>query len=393
MISCIHYILVLARVETTLREARRASNLSQAELAQAAGVSRQAYAAIERGFATPATDVALRLARALDTAVESLFRLSEQEVRAVEAEWVTPGVPLPERAVSAPASGRVDLHQVGQRWLARPLQGGPPKMGIASLLPPGQGMARPASGGGDRVLVDLWGSAAPSKRSLVAVGCDPAAAVVAFHLQGRGVELRWFEQASRSALEQLALGHAHVAGCHLLDEATGTYNGPWARRLLPFPATVVTFAVWHQGLMVAPGNPKQVRGVEDLARPDTFMVNREPGSGSRALLDRALAQAGVPTQALAGYGREAPGHLMVAQVVAMGLADAGVGVKAAAQAAGLDFIPLDQERYDLVIPDHFLDLDPVQELLAALRRPELRRQVESLGGYDTTNMGSPLSAA
>ena len=266
-------------------------------------------------------------------------------------------------------------------------------MGIVSLLPPAQGMARPSKDSGDRVLVEPWGPATPSKRTLVAVGCDPAAAVVSAYLQGRGVELRWFEQDSRSALEQLALGHAHVAGCHLLDEATGTYNSPWAQRLLPFPATVVTFAVWHQGLMVAPGNPKHVRGVEDLARPGTFMVNRELGSGSRALLDRALEQAGVPTQELAGYNREAPGHLMVAQVVAMGLADAGIGVKAAALAAGLEFIPLDQERYDLVIPDHFLDLDPVQELLAALRRPELRRQVESLGGYDTTNMGSPLPAA
>ncbi len=80
---------------------------------------------------------------------------------------------------------------------------------------------------------------------------------------------------------------------------------------------------------------------------------------------------------------------MVAEVVAMGLADAGVGVKAAAVARGLEFIPLDQERYDLVIPNHFLDLDPVQEFLAALRRPELQRQVEALGGYDTALMGSP----
>ena len=84
---------------------------------------------------------------------------------------------------------------------------------------------------------------------------------------------------------------------------------------------------------------------------------------------------------------------MVAQVVAMGLADAGVSVKAAALAAGLEFIPLDQERYDLVIPDHFLDLEPVQELLSALGRPELRRQVEALGGYDITNMGVPVAGA
>ena len=121
------------------------------------------------------------------------------------------------------------------------------------------------------------------------------------------------------------------------------------------------------------------------------MVNRQAGSGSRALLDRSLAAAGIPNDRIDGYGREEWGHLAVAAAVASGSADVGIGVKAAAVAMGLDFLPLEEERYDLVIPDHFLNDGPVQVLLDLLRRPLLRRRVESLGGYDVTNMGHPAS--
>jgi putative molybdopterin biosynthesis protein len=211
--------------------------------------------------------------------------------------------------------------------------------------------------------------------------------VVAAHLSGRGIHLSWHEMGSATALQELAKGHAHVAGCHLLDPQTGQYNLPAVAHYLPFPTTVVTFAVWDQGLVVAPGNPKRIRGIEDLARPGVFIVNREQGAGSRLLLDEALAGAGLGPEQVAGYDREAHSHLSVAEAVGMGLADTGVAVRAAAIALGLDFVPLGQERYDLVIPDHFLDEHPIQELLASLRRPALQRQVEALGGYDVARMG------
>jgi putative molybdopterin biosynthesis protein len=107
------------------------------------------------------------------------------------------------------------------------------------------------------------------------------------------------------------------------------------------------------------------------------------------LLDRRLQQAGIPASAVSGYQREVRGHLAVAEAVASGLVDAGVGVQAVATAMALGFVPLDQERYDLVIPDHFLDELGVQVLLDLLRRPALRRRVETLGGYDVAPMGSP----
>jgi putative molybdopterin biosynthesis protein len=162
------------------------------------------------------------------------------------------------------------------------------------------------------------------------------------------------------------------------------------RDALPFPCTVVGFAVWEQGIMLAPGNPLGVGAVEDLARPELRLLNREEGSGSRAVLDRALARAGVEESAIPGYrGTAAAGHWAVAQGVAAGSADAGVGIRAAARAFGLAWVPLEEERYDLVIPDALLGDPAVEALLDLLRFPALQAQVESLGGYDIAPMGLP----
>ena len=371
----------MSQLQTSLREKRRQAGLSQEALADAAHISRQAYAAIEHSDATPSTEVALRLAQTLHVSVEELFRLPSQETEVVETEWAKPSPALLN------SSARVRVDRVGDRLLATPLQGA----GIQHILPAADGVATPGPSD-SHVNVQLWPSSPQMGPRLVAVGCDPATTVVASYLHDdQQVELAWYEESSQQALEQLALGRAHIAGCHLFDEAADAYNTPWVERLLPFPATVVTFCVWEQGLMVAHGNPKQIRGIEDLARPGVFMVNRGAGSGARALLDRAMTKAGIGPELVAGYAREAPGHLVVADAVAAGLADIGVGVKAAALAAGLDFIPLGSERYDLVIPDHFLDMGPVQQLLSSLRRTALRSRVEALGGYDTTNMGTPVA--
>ncbi len=284
---------------------------------------------------------------------------------------------------------RVRLLRVGGRLLARPLAGAAALPG----LPWADGIARPAPERSGRVRVELLGEQLPAEHAIVVLGCDPAVTLLAAALRSRGVEMVCFEAASRAALEGLARGEAHVAGCHLLDTETGRYNAPWISRLVPFGCTVVGFAVWEQGLIVAPRNPRRIRDVSDLARPGIRLVNREPGAGARLLLDLCLAQARIDPGTLDGYERLASGHLAVAEAVRAGLADVGVGVRAAALAKGLDFIPLGQERYDLVVPNHFLDLPGVTALLDALRRPDLRQQVESLGGYDIAPMGEPAPAA
>ncbi|MCH8988525.1 MAG: helix-turn-helix domain-containing protein [Chloroflexi bacterium] len=371
-------------LQNKLKQARTKAGLTQGELAGQTRISRQAYSSLESGNANPSTEVALRLAQALGKRVESLFYLPDQPSVALEAELVADSTTGSRYSATAQ---RARLFRVGQRLLARPLAG-PDNARHAVVAAEGLIVSQ---GGEGRVTVQPFDHEEVDSPTLAMLGCDPAVGLLETALRSKGVALVAGEESSRQALLGLARGEAHVAGCHLLDEATGTYNSSWVRQLVPFPCELVTFASWQQGLIVALGNPKQLRGVADLANPGVRLVNRQTGSGSRALLDRALAGAGVPTESVDGYGREEWGHLAVAAVVASGSADVGIGVKAAAVAMGLDFLPLEEERYDLVIPEHFINDGPVQVLLDLLRRPALHRRVESLGGYDATNMGIPAS--
>jgi putative molybdopterin biosynthesis protein len=360
---------------STLRAQRAARGLSQERLATLAGITRQSYAALEAGRSVPSTEVALRLARALSTTVEALFRLPESAVPTLDAElvgWVSAG------------RARVRLARVGGRLLAFPVPG---KSG--HRWDPADGEAEAVGEGRVRVTPV---AEPPPACELVALGCDPSFGLAAEALRReRGVEVLWGHQDSRRALESLAAGRAHVVGMHLHDPATGEYNAPWIRRVVPFACTRVGYAVWEQALLVRQGNPLGIRSVADLARPGVRFLDRPAGSGSHALLDARLGEAGVPGSAIAGYGvTAATGHLAVAETIASGLADAGVGIRAAGAAFELDGVRLAEERYDLVIPDHFLDLPAVQALLDTLRSRSLRAQIDLLGGYDTSILGIPV---
>jgi molybdate-binding protein len=223
---------------------------------------------------------------------------------------------------------------------------------------------------------------------LAVVGCDPAIGVVSESLRReRGIEVTWWQGGSLAALAALGRGEAHVAGAHLRDALSGDFNERWVRELVPFPCTRISFAWWDQGLLVRPGNPLGISSVSELVRPGLRFLNREVGSGSRALLDERLTEAGIPGSELTGYDTGAKGHMAVAEAIACGLADAGIGIRAAGRAFGLDMIQLETERYDLVVPNHFLELRPVQALLDTLRSSGVRAQVEALGGYDVSVMG------
>ena len=377
---------VVAGLQNNLRKLRLEAGLSQQALAKRANVSRQAYGALEAGTANPSTELALRLARVLGGGVESIFFLPPDSPGPVEAELAGGALP-PGPGLEAPRRAR--LYRVGPRLFARTLTG--PGNARQSVIP-AEGTVIDAAATGNSVLVQPFDDDDVDTPSLGMLGCDPAVGLLEPELRRRGVRLVAAEESSREALLGLARGEAHVAGCHLRDDATGSFNRTWVERLVPFPCTLVTFASWEQGLMVAPGNPKGIRGIESLANPGVAMVNRQSGSGSRALLDRALLSYGVPVETIAGYQREEYGHLAVAAAVAYGGADVGVGVKAAALATGLDFIRLEAERYDLVVPDHLLNDPAVQALLDILRRDEVHRRVESLGGYDASEMGLPAAA-
>jgi len=193
---------------------------------------------------------------------------------------------------------------------------------------------------------------------------------------------------SLGGLIALARDEADVAGAHLWDETTDTYNLPFVRRLLPGRrAALVTMVHRSLGLIIPPGNPQALQSLADLTQPGLRLVNRQPGSGTRVWLDAQLGRLDIAPRSVTGYEREELTHLAVARAVDEGEATVGLGIHAAAAAYGLDFIPLTQERYDLVFPEEVWDTPVVQALVKVVRSPEFKEAVVALGGYDTTETG------
>jgi molybdate-binding protein/DNA-binding transcriptional regulator YhcF (GntR family) len=186
----------------------------------------------------------------------------------------------------------------------------------------------------------------------------------------------------------LARGVADVAGTHLWDEATDTYNLPFVRRLLPGRrVALLTLAHRSLGLIVPPGNPQQLKALADLARPDVRLINRQLGSGTRVWLDAQLKAQGISPQSVPGYDREEITHLAIARAVDQAEASVGLGIFAAAAAYGLDFILLTQERYDLVFPGAVWDTPAGQALVSLVRSDRFKEALLALGGYDTDQTG------
>jgi molybdate-binding protein/DNA-binding transcriptional regulator YhcF (GntR family) len=182
---------------------------------------------------------------------------------------------------------------------------------------------------------------------------------------------------------------AHLAGIHLLDEETGEYNYPYVKRVLPGREVAIVHLVYRiQGLMFARGNPKHIKGIADLKRPDITFVNRQKGAGTRVLLDIHLHQLGIQSKEIKGYERELDTHLAVGLSVAHGEADVALGIEAAARSCNIDFLPLFRERYDLVIPIANYRSDLLSPLLRAVVSDEFKAVVNKAGGYDTSQTGA-----
>jgi putative molybdopterin biosynthesis protein len=193
---------------------------------------------------------------------------------------------------------------------------------------------------------------------------------------------------SLGGLVALRDGLCHIAGSHLLDPATGQYTLPYVERVLgDRDVAVVRLVHREQGLIVAPGNPLALGGIDDLARDGLRYVNRQRGAGTRVLLDHELGRRGIAPDAVSGYTREEHTHLAVAAAIAADRADAGLGVLAAARAFGLDFVPVTREPYDLVLAAETLEDPVVAPLWALLEKAAFRAAVEALGGYGVEEMG------
>lgn len=206
-----------------------------------------------------------------------------------------------------------------------------------------------------------------------------------------GGELRVQITGSLGGLLALANDQADIAGAHLWDAETGTYNEAYVRRFFPGQRmALVTLARRRLGLIVSPGNPLGIEGLADLIRPGLRFVNRNPGSGTRVWLDAMLQHSGIPAQRIQGYDHELMTHLAVAQTVAQQQADVGLGLEAAALTYGLDFGLLAHERYDLVMPEFVFQRAEGQALVSALSLPTIRQVIQDMGGYDTDLTGSLL---
>jgi molybdate-binding protein/DNA-binding transcriptional regulator YhcF (GntR family) len=182
---------------------------------------------------------------------------------------------------------------------------------------------------------------------------------------------------------------AHLAGIHLLDEETGEYNYPYVKRVLPGREVAIVHLSYRiQGLMFALGNPKHIKGIADLKRPDVIFVNRQRGAGTRVLLDIQLRHLGISPKEIKGYQRELDTHLAVGLSIAHGEADVALGIEAAARSCNINFLPLFRERYDLVIPIANYHSELLAPLLRTIISDEFKAVVNKAGGYDTSQTGA-----
>lgn len=355
--------------------------MSQQHLAEAAGITRQTIGGIETGQYSPSATVAIKLSKALRCSVEDLFWL-EEDLPAVEAE-------LAEGAVAA-GTVRVSLARVGERWVAHPLAGA---AAFREEMIPADGIAGGYSGG-PTARVQLLDDQESIARTVVIAGCTPALSLWARSAErwNPGMRVHWIHANSMTALDRLKAGHVHAAGMHLLDSESGEFNTPFVRRAMPERAvSLVNLGVWQEGLVVAPGNPRGVKSVDDLCGTGISIVNRDAGSGARLLLDSFLAERRIPVEQIRGYDRVVTRHEEVALAMRDGIADAGISTESVAATFGLDFAPLRQVRYDLAIPGEFMALESIRRLLETLHHRWVRTQLRLLGGYDVSRSGEVVA--
>jgi molybdate-binding protein len=275
----------------------------------------------------------------------------------------------------------VRLGQVGTQWVSVPVSASP------YFLPEADGIVI------DSNRVATFPSDAGARRQIVLAGCDPATSLLADMVErAGGVEVVHAPASSELALRWLKEGKVHIAGSHLEDPKTAEFNLPFIHR--EFGAEeigVITFAEWEEGFVVAKGNPKRIRTVGDLQRKNVWFINRQPGSGSRLLLDKLLREANIAPRALQGYHRVAVGHLAAAYAVVSGDADCCLATRSAARAFSLAFVPVHSERYDFVFRRSMLESPAVQTFMDVLQRASLRRRLETLAGYDTRKTGARIA--
>lgn len=289
---------------------------------------------------------------------------------------------------------RVKVGRVGENVVATPISRG---AGVLMSLVRADGIVRiPAAsegvGAGVEIDVALLRPAEEISKTVVCIGShDNTLDLLANALKKRHPEMSLSSAhvGSLGGLLALKRGEAHIAGTHLLDEETGTYNISYLKKVLPDRRmTLIRLVDREQGFVVPRGDPMGIKGFADLTRPGVVFINRQAGSGTRLLLDQHLKKNGIDPGKVTGYNHEEYTHMGVAAAVLSGAASTGLAILAAARALGLDFVPVAVEEYDLAIPREFLDLPMVQALLEIVRTDrEFKDAVRALGGYNVDRMG------
>lgn len=292
---------------------------------------------------------------------------------------------------------RVKLGRVNENLIATPVSRG---AGVLMSLVRADGFVRiPAMsegyGAGTELPVEMLRGKDEIENTVVCIGShDNALDLLSNQLRRTypKFSLSSAHVGSMGGIMALKRGEAHIAGTHLLDETTGEYNVSFLQRHLNDKKMLLINLVYReQGFMVIKGNPKHIRDFEDLLRDDVCFINRQGGSGTRLLTDMHLKEKGISPGRIKGYDREEYTHMGVASAVLTGIADTGMGILAAANALGLDFISVAKERYDLAIPKDFLLMEQIAAILDIIKNnKEFRSSVEKLGGYDVSDMGTVM---
>ena len=355
---------------------RQSKGLTQSQLAEWVGVKRQAIYDIESGRYLPNTGLALRLAKHLGCTVEDLFVENPPEqvqpVRLMEE---------PDRDNS-----RVAVAKVRDHFVAYPLAG---RHSLDEGFRAADGLLTKGSN-----KVRLLRSENSMEKSIVLLGCDPAFSILKEHVSRSAPEVRMHCRfaSSHRALEGLGSGHAHLAGTHLHNAGTIESNAVLAKsKLGGIRAILFNFSLFEEGLMVAPGNPYAIRAVTDLANTKVRLINREPGAALRVLLDDCLNRTAIPGDAITGYDNEILSHFEGAQMVSNNSADVALGLRAVADAFGLDFVGIIAVRCDLVVPVDLLDHPSIKIILDTLQSRKLREELSMLPGYDTSKTGEVIT--
>ena len=312
----------------------------------------------------------------------------------------------PEREVLPARSSRLVLSSLKEREFLRLKVGKLEDEFVATPLPRGSGvsMSLVQADGltsilqdkeglevGEEIEVELWRDRDKVENTIVCLGShDLSLDILADHLRRResGYALSSAHVGSMGGIMALKRGETHMAGVHLLDEESGTYNVPYLQRFLPeLDLVLIHLALRDLGLMVPPGNPRGISGLKDLCGTGLVFINRQKGAGTRLFLDYKLKEQGLDAKDISGYEREEFNHLAVAAAVAAGSADAGLGIEAAAKALGVDFIPLAQEFYELAMTASFYNSSRCREMLDIIVSASFREAVEKMGGYDLQKSG------